>query len=240
MPLKPNGNAPYAPPSAVTNILDAYRDRGLGTPVTADVLVRAGVTESLAPRTLQALRLLELIDKDGQPTDQFAALRQARGEEFNTVGQEWLRGVFAEVLQYADPSTAGIDRLTEAFRGYSPNGQRVRMATLLVGLWEYVGLPVPKPERGATTTAPSRKPSAPTAKKRTPTPPAPTPASGDLPPALVGMLQQIPRGGAGWTVERRGQFLTAFAGVLDFSVPITLSDGDAGVADDAEAEVEQM
>ena len=43
---------------------------------------------------------------------------------------------------------------------------------------------------------------------------------GELPPGLVGLLQQIPRGGKGWTQETRDNFLTAFTAVLDFTVPI--------------------
>src|SRR5947207_3293462 len=126
--LYPNGPAPYTPAAAVTTVIDGFRDRGLGTPITKDVLIRAGVSETLGNRTLGALKLLELIDDEGRPTEQLETLRQARGaDEFKARLQEWLRGVYADVLQYADPSQDTADRIAEAFRGYVPMGQRARM-----------------------------------------------------------------------------------------------------------------
>jgi hypothetical protein len=246
MPLQPGGKSPYTTPTAVTTIINGYRDRGLGTPVTQQVLIRAGVPESLARRTMQALRLLELVDENGTPTPQLEAFRQARGEDdFQVCGQEWLRGVYADVLQYADPSTATPTKLTEAFRGYDPNGQRSRMAVLLLGLWEFVGLPVPEAARSESRSRP--RPSGPS-KLRASRPSAPSRAAkstprvatefGDLPPGLVGLLRQIPRNGGAWTQERRDQFMDAFAVVLDFSVPIGIEDRDSATAEDANVGVD--
>src|SRR5947207_2100967 len=105
MPLQPQGSAPYTTASAAITALDAFRDRGLGTPVTTDILTRAGVPESISSRTLNSLKSLELVDESGEPSQQFRDLRLARGdEEYRTRLQEWLRAVYAEVLQYTDPS----------------------------------------------------------------------------------------------------------------------------------------
>src|SRR5262245_31100170 len=105
MPLQSGSPAPYTTTAALTILLDAYRDRGLGSPVTTEVVARAGVQESLARRTVQALKQLGLIDSEtGKPTEQWEAFRSARGQdEYETRLQEWLRGVYADVLQYADP-----------------------------------------------------------------------------------------------------------------------------------------
>src|ERR1700674_4011261 len=124
MPLQAGSHAPYAPPKTVTTVIDGYRNCGLGTPITHDVLIRAGVGESLTHRTLQSFRALELLDGEGMPTPTFTTLREARGEDFNSRGEAWLRSVYEDVLQYADPSTDTPERLAEAFRGYQPNGQR--------------------------------------------------------------------------------------------------------------------
>ena len=48
MPIRTGGPAPYAPPATVLHVLHALRDRGLTTPITSDVLLRAGVGDSLA------------------------------------------------------------------------------------------------------------------------------------------------------------------------------------------------
>ena len=52
VPLQSKDRAPYAPAAAVTGFLHAFRDKTLPTPITLEVLTRAGVSPSLAPRTL--------------------------------------------------------------------------------------------------------------------------------------------------------------------------------------------
>ena len=56
--------APYAPIKAILGIIDRYRNRGMASPISADVLARAGISDSLISRTLQALVTLDLINED--------------------------------------------------------------------------------------------------------------------------------------------------------------------------------
>jgi Family of unknown function (DUF5343) len=146
MSITANGNAPYTSPSAITTVIDRYRDRGLQTPFTVEVLTKAGVNESLAPRTLQALELLDLIDKDGQPTEQFTALRQAPQEELQERFAALLRGAYSEVFSFIDPAQDSRERIRDAFRSYKPFGQQERMVTLFLGLCAYAGL-IEEPQR---------------------------------------------------------------------------------------------
>ena len=60
--IRPDGIAPYAPPKAVLNVLEQWRAKHVPTPITLDVLMKLGITESLAPRTHQALRLLDWME----------------------------------------------------------------------------------------------------------------------------------------------------------------------------------
>ena len=46
--LEPHGPAPYSTATSVSKVLDAYRDRGLGVPITTAVITRAGVGETIA------------------------------------------------------------------------------------------------------------------------------------------------------------------------------------------------
>ena len=236
MPLQPNDKAPYTTGLAAITALDAFRDRGLGIPITADILTRAGVPESISRRTLHSLVLLELIDADGQPSPTFEAFRQARGdEEYRALLQEWLRGVYADVLQYGDPSTDPLDRVQEAFRTYQPAGQRVAMASLLVVLWRYAGLPV----AGAENVDPRRQvPHKAKPRKAKPSPPKegwgkPVSSRLMLPPGLLGVLEDIPPQGESWTTERRNSFLRLFEVALNHYV--TINDE---VSEDSDQEVE--
>jgi hypothetical protein len=243
MPLQPAGQAPYTSVAAAITAIEIFRDRGF-SPITTDALIRAGVPESLARRTIQSLRLLDLITDDGKPTPQFEAFRQARGEEeFQARMQEWIRGAYADVLQYVDPSTDSYDRVVEAFRTFEPQGQRRSMATLLIGLWRRAGLtteaigigglPSEESPRVARPRAQSKNSSAPR-RSASLTKPAPrlqfqqTADISDLPPGLVGLLRQIPREGKTWTEETRAAFLGAFTAVLNFTVPV----GEPVVQDD--------
>jgi hypothetical protein len=138
MPLQHEGPAPYTAPSAVTTVIDRSRQGTLPTPIDASVLTRIGVPESLAPRTVGSLRLLELIDEDGQPTPTLQEFRRLARDEFKPAVETWLRDVYSEVFEIiGDAATAEYQRVEDAFRHYTPDGQRPRMVTLFVGLLEF-------------------------------------------------------------------------------------------------------
>jgi len=156
--------APYAPARAVLSVVERFRERGLTTPFTLDVLTRAGVSESLAPRTLQSLKILDLIDDAGNPTPTLEGLRRAPSSEYQTRLQEFLRGAYPEVFGFVDPATDSEDRIRDAFRLYEPHGQQVRMVSLFMGLAEAAGFRAPA-ENGDGTERPAQQPRA-----RTPRP----------------------------------------------------------------------
>lgn len=159
VPLQPEKPAPYTTASAAVTIMEAFRERGLPGPINGDVLIKVGVPESLVRRTLQSLRDLELIGKNGNPTEVWTALRQTRGdEEYRARLQAWLRDVYQDILTYGDPSRDSLSQIQEAFRTYQPAGQRKAMAALLVGLWRYAGLPLLASENGTSARGPVQRP----------------------------------------------------------------------------------
>src|SRR5277367_1864096 len=81
---------PYATTSSITDFIDRYRNRGMTAPIDAEVLARAGVSDSLIPRTLQTLYVLELIGEDGKPTETLEALRRSPEPEFKQQMVAWI------------------------------------------------------------------------------------------------------------------------------------------------------
>jgi hypothetical protein len=141
MALQPDGPGAYGPPRAIIGIIERWRDRGLPTPITGDTLVRASVTtDSLAPRTLQTLKLLDLIDDGGHPTDEFVELRKVPSDQYKERLASLLRVAYADVLAHVDPTKDEYERIRDGFRAYNPPGLRDRMVTLFLGLSEYAGL----------------------------------------------------------------------------------------------------
>jgi len=219
MAVRTEGPAPYAPPASVISLIDRYRDRGLQTPITLDVLSRAGVTESLAPRTLQALKLLDLIEEDGQPTQNFETLRLAPATEYQQRFREFLESAYQDVFAYTDPEKDSDTAIRDAFRGYEPRGQQARMVTLFLGLCEHAGMQRPEQK---TTKAPRTAPPRRTTRKETGTGRrnGKKESARSYPPLLAGLLESLPKDGGSWRQEDRDRFLAALPVVLDFCFPV--------------------
>lgn len=238
--------APYAPASAVLEIIKRYRNKGLPTPVTSDVLARAGISDSLLPRVLQALQTLDLIDDDGRPTQVLEGIRRAPEGEYQQRLRDWLTAAYADALAFIDPETADETAIRDAFRSYQPIGQQPRMVTLFSGLFQAAGVgkdkdkPLSAPRKSAGGAKP--RPAAAAAKPRAQTAERTGGSgqmsinSGSLPPALAGLLASLPATGSGWTQDSRDRFVQTFAAVLDFCFPVREDDdqyGDADVEDAA-------
>lgn len=229
MPIQADGNAPYAPPSAVLEVIRRYRDRGLQTPFVADVLVRAGVTETLAPRTLQALRLLELIDDAGMPTAALEALAKApTDDEYRERLASLIQGVYVEVFSFVDPATEGTDRVRAAFRSYVPRGQQERMVRLFLGLCAEAGLISEEAARvsASRTNPPQRRESTrrePKQQKARRQASGQTTLPGGLPPVLAGLISELVEIGPSWNADQRDRFLSAFRSMVDYSFPVRSS-----------------
>ena len=109
--------------------------------------MRAGVSQSLVPRTVQALQMLDLIDADGRPTQTFESIRVASEPDYKQRLVEWLDGVYADVIEFVDPSRDDETKIRDAFRLYQPHGQQPRMVSLFLGLYAAAGK---APERAAS------------------------------------------------------------------------------------------
>ena len=226
--------APYAPTKAILGIIDRYRHRGMASPISADVLARAGISDSLISRTLQALVSLDLINEDGVPTPTFEGIRLAPEAEYKKRLEDWLKGAYADVFSYVDPAKDDETRIRDAFRTYQPVAQQPRMVSLFQGLCDAAGLVPEKTTRSTSRPAPPPvvTPRLRTAARRIVAErfkdvPRHKPDSvSGLPPALAGLLASLPPAEDGWTNAEREKFLTTFHAVLDFCIPIIENDAD--------------
>lgn len=230
MPLHADGLAPYAPAATVLSVIERARTRGLPSPITKDVLLRAGISESLVPRTLQSLQLLELITEDGTWTESFLILRRVPESEFQARLADTVRGVYEDVFKFVDPTKDNVTAIRDAFRGYVPHGQQERMVTLFLGLCQKAGIinselpqrTMQRERRPANKSLPSiRQPKygSFSAEKQ---------AQGhkELPAPLAGLLATLPYEGNGWTRESRDSFHVTFGVLLDYCFPIREQDSE--------------
>lgn len=221
--------APYATGSAILDLIGRHRDRGLPSPVTAEVLARAGIAETLIPRTLQSIQTLDLIDSEtGMPTPTFEAIRLAPQAEYQKRLEDWLKGTYADVFSFVDPTKDDETSIRDAFRSYQPVGQQGRMVALFQALCTAAGLIAEKPAsprpirsvRPAPNFTPQMRATARRIVKEQFPPPPASPVPMGLPASLAGLLTSLPAEGTGWTAPKRDSFLKTFSAVLDFCFPV--------------------
>lgn len=230
MPVTADKPAPYATAGAILDIISRYRSRGLPSPINGEALGRVGIAQTLVARTVQALHTLDLIDAEtGVPTPTFEALRLAPEVEFKKRLEDWLKGAYADVFAFVDPSKDGEGRIRDAFRTYQPFGQQERMVLLFQGLCTAAGLLPDKPQQPRTTSVRPLvvrpRPVATAQAPRASTKPAFYGGGGmqpAIPPALAGLLSSLPPMGEGWTRPERDKFLTTFGAVLDYVIPVVV------------------
>ncbi len=140
-------DAPYAYPNAVLGLIQRYRDRTLPEPITPDSLRPFGISPGNAPRTLQALRFLGLIDDAGRLTESFVRLRQASTEEYPGTLAEVVRAAYHPVFSAVDPARDDLTAINDAFQRYTPADRREHMVRLFMSLGHEAGIMPEEPSK---------------------------------------------------------------------------------------------
>ncbi len=247
MPLTPNGPAPYAPPGSVISAVAHHRDRGLPTPVTTGVIARVlDSGEALASRVMTALRLLDLIDKEGVIQPAFDEMARATSQEdFRARFADVVRSAYADVLHYIDPATADIGRIEGQFRNYTPRGQVARQAALFRGLCVFTGIIAEQdgkaaPSRSKATvkvpqaTKAKQVVKAPVLEKQLPPPPPPQllpNGSAAQHPLVQGILLALPQPGTEWSLAERTAWTDAALANFRLIYKLPPPEGEGGGSD---------
>jgi hypothetical protein len=168
--------APYAPTRAAMDTITRFRDRGLPSPLNAKALETVGVAATMAPRTLQALRFLGLLDDDDNPTELFQRLKRASTDEYQGQLAEVVRAAYIQVFAIVDPATDGDIAIADAFRAFEPSKQREKMISLFRGLCAEAGI-IEQARQRSTARRPRQEGAAQRSRARH-TPPPPPPGDG--------------------------------------------------------------
>src|SRR6266498_1784440 len=215
--------APYAFTGNVLDILHRLRDASLPEIIDVGVVVRIGISEGNAHRTVATLQFLALIDDEGKQTKEMKNLAKASTNDYPSVLAEILRSAYSRIFEVVNPQKASEIEIMDAFRGLEPASQWKRMGILFIGLCQEAGLISGTP---ATSEKPqsesSRKPSK-NGQNSTarPKPQRISSGAGGWYSDLQNIFDKLPdRDNPSWSSDTKQKWLKALESMLDLLIDV--------------------
>jgi len=240
-------NAPYGPSQNILAVIGRLRDHGVPDPLTTSNLGQLSIPEGNIGRTLAGLSFLGLIGSDGRHTDTMRRLAEVPTDEYERALAEIIRGAYAGIFSILKPEMASDTQILDAFRGYQPAKQRLRMVMLFKGLCREAGLMPAERATGRATAVRSsnqRSGSQPVRRRAAPevAPASPIVPAGNAPPPedrrdplpafeepwiarFRPVFDELPSSRK-WTAAKRQRWVNALEAYLDLYVEtIEVTDG---------------
>jgi Family of unknown function (DUF5343) len=218
--------APFAPTDGVVSVLDKYRETGLGgSKITPELLQRLSIGESIAPRVVTALELLDLIDDEGRPTENFVQFKQASQDAYRDVFAQILYDAYEPVFAVTGRDLTGKapDEIEDAFRTFRPDSLRKRMVSLFLGLGAYAGIidEAPGRRRGPKPGGSRAPRPVSTAPRKAVTTPRGGGSGGrvvpppDVDPVVLAWVKRMPPKGQPWPDADKERWFAALRAIAD-------------------------
>lgn len=216
---------PYAAPSNIIAVISRARTRNLPETINNEFLRIAGVPEVVFGRVMQALRFLNLVHKDGRPTESLEALAGSKEAEYHELLGTVVRDAYRAEFSLIDPGQDPQPAILDAFRPYQPRSQTSRMVMLFMSLCREAGIPIlDVPRQRSMSSVKSRKlgmRASVTTMKATPRRERgmEETVGVSISPALQGLVRSLPAPGMPLSPERRKQWLEMAEVTLKFIYP---------------------
>ena len=131
---------PYAPPANIISVLQRLRRMNMPSHIGRNFLRGAGISDNIIPRVIAALRFLDLMSEEDEPTELLHTLAASSEEDYPGILDQIIRTAYAEDFENINPSTDLQTRIIGAFQRYQPRSQHSRQVMLLLGLCREAGM----------------------------------------------------------------------------------------------------